>query len=74
MSRLDYESMFFPIPPLHERQKIEEYLNKEIVKIDNPIIEETKRIKLLKEYSQSFIFNVITGKVDVRSEVLHESK
>jgi len=74
MSRLDYESMFFPIPPLHERQKIEEYLNKEIVKIDKPIIEETKRIKLLKEYSQSIVFNIITGKFDVRSEVLDESK
>ena len=69
MSRLDYESMVFPIPPIHERKEIEEYLNKEIKIIDESIIKEEKRIELLKEYSQSFVFNIITGKFDIRNEV-----
>ena len=31
---------------------------------------ETKRIELLKEYRQSLISNVVTGKIDVRDEVV----
>ena len=31
---------------------------------------ETKRIDLLKEYCQSLISNVVTGKIDVRDEVV----
>jgi type I restriction enzyme, S subunit len=69
MSRLDYESMVFPIPPIHERMEIEEYLNNEIKIIDESIFKEEKRVELLKEYSQSFIFNIITGKFDIRNEV-----
>ena len=38
--------------------------------IDTTIEKETQRIKLLKEYRQSLISEVVTGKVDVRDEVL----
>ena len=31
---------------------------------------ENKRIELLKEYRQSLVSNVLTGKIDVRDEVI----
>ena len=58
------------IPPTHEQQKIVDYLDKKTIKIDKLIDTETKRIELLKEYRQSLISDVVTGKVDVRGEVL----
>ncbi|MBC8213042.1 MAG: restriction endonuclease subunit S [Candidatus Marinimicrobia bacterium] len=66
MSRLDYESMLFPIPPLKERSLITEYLDEQTQKIDTTIEKETQRIGLLKEYRQSLISEVVTGKIDVR--------
>ena len=62
MSRLDYESMYFPIPPSTEREKISEYLDKQNGIIDKTISNEEKRIELLKEYRQSLISEVVTGK------------
>ena len=64
------ENMVIPLPPLQEQQQIVDYLDKETTKIDTTIEKETQRIKLLKEYRQSLISNVVTGKVDVRDEVL----
>ena len=58
------------IPPLQEQQQIVDYLDKETSKIDKLIDIESKRIDLLKEYRQSLISDVVTGKVDVRDEVL----
>ncbi len=66
MSRLDYESMLFPIPPIKERTLITEYIDEQTQKIDSNIKKETQRIELLKEYRQSLISEVVTGKVDVR--------
>lgn len=60
----------FSLPPLQEQQQIVDYLDKETSKIDKLIDIETKRIDLLKEYRQSLISDVVTGKVDVRDEVL----
>ena len=58
------------IPPLQEQQQIVDYLDKETSKNDKLIDTGTKRINLLKEYRQSLNFDVVTGKVDVRGEVL----
>ena len=61
----------FPIPSsLEEQQKIVDHLDKETTKIDSTIEKGNKRIDLLKEYRQSLISEVVTGKVDVREEVL----
>ncbi len=56
--------------PIQEQKQIIDYLDKETSKIDKLINIETKRIVLLKEYHQSLISEVVTGKVDVRNEVL----
>ena len=62
--------MRFPIPPFSEQKQISDYLDRETSKIDRMFDTETKRIELLKEYRQSLISNVATGKVDVRDEVI----
>ena len=60
----------FVLPPLQEQQQIVDYINKKTSKIDKLVDIESKRIVLLKEYRQSLISEVVTGKVDVRDEVL----
>ena len=60
----------FVLPPLQEQQQIVDHLDKETTKIDSIIEKETQRIELLKEYRQSLISEVVTGKVDVRDEVV----
>jgi type I restriction enzyme, S subunit len=49
-------------PPLSEQQQIVEYLDEQTQLIDNTISIEEKRIELLKEYRQSLISEVVTGK------------
>jgi type I restriction enzyme, S subunit len=61
-----YSNMEYPKPPLSEQQNIVEYLDKHTEKIDSTIEKETQRIELLKEYRQSLISEVVTGKIDVR--------
>ena len=52
-------------PPLHEQEQIVEYLDEQTSIIDSTITTEEKRIDLLKEYRQSLISEVVTGKVKV---------
>jgi type I restriction enzyme S subunit len=52
--------MFFP--QLDEQQQIVEYLDEQTQLIDKTISIEEKRIELLKEYRQSLISEVVTGK------------
>ena len=49
---------------------ISNHLDHETSKIDQMVDTETKRIDLLKEYRQSLISNVVTGKIDVRDEIV----
>ena len=66
----DVDNYFICTPPQQEQQQIVDYLDKETTKIDKLIDTETKRINLLKEYRQSLVSDIVTGKVDVRDEVL----
>ena len=59
-----------PLMDIQEQQEIVDYLDKETSKIDKLVDIESKRIILLKEYRQTLISEVVTGKVDVRNEVL----
>jgi type I restriction enzyme, S subunit len=59
------ESVIFLRPPLSEQQQIVEYLDEKTQKIDKTISIEEKRIELLKEYRQSLISEVVTGKLKV---------
>jgi len=52
-------------PPIKEQQEIVEYLDKQTKEIDDLVSMEINKIELLKEYRQSLISEVITGKIKV---------
>ena len=58
-----------PLPPLAEQTQIINFLDRKTKQIDELRFTEEQTIKLLKEYRQSLISAVVTGKIDVRNEV-----
>jgi type I restriction enzyme S subunit len=52
-------------PSLQEQQEIVEYLDKHTKEINDLVSMEQRKIELLKEYRQSLISEVITGKIKV---------
>jgi len=59
-----------PFPSENQRKQISNYLDQETLKIDQMVDTETKRIELLKEYRQSLISSVVTGKVLVTEDMI----
>ena len=70
INREEIYERYLPTPPLKEQQQIVEYLDEQTRKIGTTIEKETQRIELLKEYRQSLISEVVTGKIDVREEMV----
>lgn len=66
----DLISIKIPLPPLLEQRQISDYLDKKTSKIDQMVDIETKRINLLKEYRQSLISSVVTGKIRVTEDII----
>ena len=63
---MDYLSNHsYGIPPIKEQEQIVKYLDEQTSVIDSKIISERERVELLKEYRQSLISEVVTGKVKV---------
>jgi len=58
------------LPSINEQQQISQYLDQKTQQIDNLIQITEKQIEQLKEYRTSLISEVVTGKVDVREEVV----
>ena len=58
----DVDNFIICSPPLSEQHQIVSYLDKETKLIDETISSEQKKIELLKEYKQSLISEVVTGK------------
>jgi type I restriction enzyme S subunit len=58
----------FIIPPLSEQSQIVSYLDEQTQLIDKTISVEERRIELLKEYRQSLISEVVTGKRKVTND------
>jgi type I restriction enzyme S subunit len=54
-----------PYPPIQEQQQIVTYLDQKTKEIDDLIASEKKRIELMKEYRQSLISEVVTGKIKI---------
>jgi type I restriction enzyme S subunit len=55
----------YSVPPLSEQQAIVEYLDEQTELIDKNIDLESQKITTLKEYRQSLISAVVTGKICV---------
>ena len=58
-----------PFPPNREQAQIVDFLDHKTGQIDELIVIEGRKIEILKEYRQSLISEVVTGKIDVRNEV-----
>ena len=54
-------------PPVHEQDKITDFLDRKTKQINELIATEQRKIELLKEYRQSLISEAVTGKIDVRN-------
>lgn len=63
-------SLNIAYPNLNEQRSIVSYLNNEICRIYKTIDKITLNINLLEEYKTSIIHHAITGKIDVREEVI----
>lgn len=64
------KNLIIPSPPKEEQAAITIYLNKELQNIDKLINREEISTKLLQEYRTALISEVVTGKIDVRDEVI----
>ena len=57
-----------PIPPKSEQVQIAQYLDQKTIQIDSLIEKLKKKIEFLKEYRQSLISNVVTGKIRITGQ------
>ena len=60
----------FSLPPLPEQKAIVAHIEKETAKIDQLIAVTEKQIKLMEEYRIRTISDLVTGKCDVRDNIL----
>jgi type I restriction enzyme S subunit len=61
----DIKKFYVILPPISEQEHIVSYLDEKTSQIDKTIDIEKKKIEHLKEYRQSLISNVVTGKIKV---------
>ena len=64
------ENCLVLIPPLEEQSKIERELNLKFEKISEIMKLEKKRILFLKDYRQSLISSVVTGKIRITEDMI----
>ena len=69
LKKASIENLLVPLPTESEQFQIAHFLNRKTRQIDELRSNEEQTIKLLKEYRQSLISAVVTGKIDVRNEV-----
>ena len=70
MSSEEYENMKFPLPPENEVRSIQARLNEIDSRINCLISSLEKKTSLLKEYRQSLISFVVTGKLRVTEDMV----
>ena len=69
LKKASTENLLVPLPTKFEQCQIIKFLECKTKQIDELRSNEEQTIKLLKEYRQSLISAVVTGKIDVRGEV-----
>lgn len=67
----DLKQIFIAIPSIEEQIKIADFLDLETIRIDSLTSKMEKEIELLKEYKTALISEVVTGKIDVRNELIN---
>ena len=61
-----YAKMAVPVPPLEEQKTICRWITEECKPLDDAIARTEDEIKLIREYRDRLIADVVTGQVDVR--------
>ncbi len=67
LGKNDIQNLYVVIPKLDEQAGIVDLVEYKTIKVDRWIEEIREQIELIKEYKQSLISKVVTGKVDVRN-------
>ncbi len=62
------DNFWFVVPPISEQHEIVSYLDEQTSTVDKEISMEERKIELLKEYRQSLISEVVTGKIKVTND------
>lgn len=65
----DFKQLPYLFPPLEEQNQIVEYIDKKISEIDALITKKEALIKELEEYKKSLIYECVTGKKEVTTNV-----
>jgi type I restriction enzyme, S subunit len=65
-----FKDIPFIVPEVSEQVIIADFLDKKMTEIDATISKAEKQIELLTEYRTALISEAVTGKIDVRDEVL----
>lgn len=71
ISTNEIASIKMTITSENEQALIVDYLDMKMIEIDQSISQAEKEITLIKEYQQSLISEAVTGKIDVRGEVVN---
>ena len=69
LSMEDLGNLYIPYPSIAEQERIVDYISNKIRSIAQLLQQVYRQFELLKEYRQSLISAVVTGKIDVRNEV-----
>ena len=64
------KNIYIPVPPLTEQKEILKYCSKSSQTIDKSINKLKTQLTALNEYRTTLISDVVTGKIDVRDEVI----
>lgn len=70
MTQTDYGNMYIPLPPLNEQEKIVEVLEERLLALSKLIASKEEIIKELVDLKNRIISDVVTGAIDVRSEII----
>ena len=65
-----YLSELIPVPDIIEQQSIVDYLDKETSSIDSLVSRVNQAVEKLQEYRSALITAAVTGKIDVRGEIV----
>jgi restriction endonuclease S subunit len=65
-----YQMLHIPVPPLSEQHEIIAFLKKATSRTEAAILKVRREIELLEEYRAALVSEVVTGKIDVRDEVM----
>lgn len=69
LSKHDVKNAVIPLPPLDEQKAICKWLSNECKPLEDAIQRAEEEIRLIREYRDRLIADVVTGQVDVRSWV-----